>query len=225
MRLEQGDYQKETVYAENPVEQAQKWESAGARMIHIVDLDGAKDGKPKNEKFIKEICESLKCPVQLGGGIRSLDIAKRYIQLGVSRMVLGTLLIKDRREAKRIVEAFPHKILAGIDVKDGKAAGDGWTVSSEITAEKLAGDIADWPLCGIVFTDISRDGMMQGVNVDSMKKILSSTKFPVIASGGVSTRDDLLQLAKIPGVTAAIIGKALYTGALDLKKVLGEFQC
>ncbi|GMT42944.1 MAG: 1-(5-phosphoribosyl)-5-[(5-phosphoribosylamino) methylideneamino] imidazole-4-carboxamide isomerase [bacterium] len=224
VRLVQGDYGRETVYADNPVDQARKWEDAGARMIHIVDLDGAKEGKPKNEKPIESICKSIKCPVQLGGGIRNLEIAQKYFDLGLSRIVLGTLLIKNRREARRIADSFKQKVLAGIDVKDNKAAGEGWTTSSDISPKEIFDTIADWPLCGIVYTDISRDGMMQGANVDSIREMAAITKFPLIASGGVSSRDDLLKLSEVPGVDAAIIGKALYTGAIDLEDVIKEFQ-
>jgi phosphoribosylformimino-5-aminoimidazole carboxamide ribotide isomerase len=224
VRLVQGDMDRETVYAQDPVAQAQKWEQAGATLIHIVDLDGAVEGLPKNAALIGRICRSVKCAVQLGGGIRNEKIADEYLGIGIGRIVLGTLLIKDMPLAERIVRAHPNRVLAGIDGRDGMVAGHGWVEVSAVRAVDMAKRIADWPLAGIVFTDISRDGMMEGVNLEETAKMAVATGLPLIASGGVSGRADLKALAAMPGVEAAIVGKALYTGAIDAASAIREFQ-
>jgi len=224
VRLLQGDFERETVFAEDPVEQAKSWEAAGADMIHIVDLDAAKQGRPVNADKIREICKSVSCKVQLGGGIRSLDIAKVYFDLGIERLVMGTLLLKNLSEAKEITDAYPQKVVAGIDAKDGMAAAEGWTQKSAISVSDLLAKLVGWPIAAIAYTDISRDGMMQGANLSAIEQVAASSDFPVIASGGISSRDDLVVLASMPNVTAAIIGQALYTGVIDLALSIQEFQ-
>ncbi len=223
VRLEQGDMEKETVFAQDPVAQAKKWEEAGAGIIHIVDLDGAVEGKPKNEETIRSICKSVKCGVQLGGGIRNIETARNYIEMGLARIILGSLLIKNPVAAREISEAFPEKVIAGIDARDGMAAGDGWMTTSSVSAVDLAESLAGWPLGGIVYTDISRDGMMQGPNIEGMRIMADKSPFPLIASGGVTSMDDLYKLSKIKGVDGVIIGKALYTGAIDAARAIKEF--
>lgn len=224
VRLVQGDFDKETVFAEDPAEQARKWEAAGAKMIHIVDLNAAKQGRPVNADKIQEICKSVSCPVQLGGGIRSLDIAKVYFKIGVERLVLGTLLIKNVQEAHAIAEKYPEKIVAGIDAREGMAAADGWTHKSAVSVTDLVAKLVGWPLAAIAYTDISRDGTMQGANLSAIEELAASADFPVIASGGISTHQDLVILSQMPGVEAAIIGQALYTGVIDLELSIKEFQ-
>jgi len=223
VRLLQGDFERETVFAEDPAEQAKKWEAAGADLIHIVDLDGAKQGVPVNANKIQEICESVSCKVQLGGGIRTLKIAKVYFDLGMERLVLGTLLLKNPAEAKMITEAYPQKIVAGIDAKDGMAAAEGWTQKSSISVSELIAKLVGWPLSSIAYTDISRDGTMQGANLAAIEQVAASSDFPVIASGGISSRHDLVVLSQMPNVTGAIIGQALYTGVIDLALSIREF--
>ncbi len=215
---------RETVYASDPVAQARKWEEAGASLIHIVDLDGAVEGRPKNASLIGDICRSVRCAVQLGGGIRSRQVADEYIALGISRIVLGTLLIKNMPLAEEIVRAHPGKVLAGIDSKNGMVAGDGWVQTSVVAATELAKRIAGWPLAGIVFTDISCDGMMQGADLVETAKMAAATQLPLIASGGVSCMDDLAAISAIPGVEAAIVGKALYTGAINPAQAIKRFE-
>jgi phosphoribosylformimino-5-aminoimidazole carboxamide ribotide isomerase len=224
VRLVQGDMEKETVYSSDPVAQAKQWERAGARLIHIVDLDGAVGGKPKNAHLIKEICRTVKCSVQLGGGIRSRQTAEHYLSLGIQRVVLGTLLIKDMKAAEELVRANPYRVMAGIDSRDGMVAGDGWTTASEVPATRLAETIADWPLAGIIFTDIARDGMMEGPNLAEIRKMTAVTRLPFVASGGVSGLGDLEELAAMPDVTGAIIGKALYAGAIRLEEAITKYQ-
>jgi phosphoribosylformimino-5-aminoimidazole carboxamide ribotide isomerase len=217
---------QETVYSSDPVAQALKWEEAGAKIIHIVDLDGAIEGKPKNAALIKKICETVKCRVQLGGGIRSMEIADEYIAAGVDRIVLGTMLINDWRAALEIINAHPGKVLAGIDSKNGKIAGVGWTEVSELSAAVFAAThLAPLiTLAGIIFTDISRDGMMQGANMVEVENMAIISGGRLVASGGVSDMGDLEKLSRISGVSGAIIGKALYIGAIDLKEAISRFQ-
>ncbi len=224
VRLIQGEMDKETVYNTDPVAQAKIWEAAGASIIHLVDLDGAIEGKPKNGPLIRRICESVSCPVQIGGGIRSRTTADNYFDAGVERIVLGTLLLKDPIESEKIVRSHPGKVLAGIDAKNGMATGDGWITTSATSAIELAERIELWPIAGIVFTDIARDGMMQGTNVAAISDMARASRLPLIASGGVSSLADLEALAAIPEVWGTIIGKALYTGAIDLAAVIKEFE-
>ena len=224
VRLVQGEMDKETVYNTDPVAQAQIWEAAGASIIHLVDLDGAIEGKPKNGPLIRRICQSVKCAVQIGGGIRTRTAADNYFDAGVERIVLGTLLLKDPIESEKIARSNPGKVLAGIDAKNGMATGNGWTTTSGFSATELAERMEMWPLAGIVFTDIARDGMMQGANIDAIRAMAGASRLPVIASGGVSARADLEALSAIPEVWGAIIGKALYTGAIDLAAAIREFE-
>ncbi|MBI3793241.1 MAG: 1-(5-phosphoribosyl)-5-[(5-phosphoribosylamino)methylideneamino]imidazole-4-carboxamide isomerase [Nitrospinae bacterium] len=226
VRLSQGDMAKETVYSTDPVDQALKWEQAGAKIIHIVDLDGAVEGKPKNAALVRKICRSVECRIQLGGGIRSLEIAEQHFECGVSNIVLGTMLINNWKLALEIINKHPGRVLAGIDTKNGIILGSGWTEVSDLkatvfTATNLAPLTA---LAGIVFTDVSRDGMLQGTNLKEIENMASLSGGRLIASGGVSTMADLDKLSRIPGVSGAIIGKAIYTGAIDLKGAVGRFQ-
>jgi phosphoribosylformimino-5-aminoimidazole carboxamide ribotide isomerase len=224
VRLAQGDFERETVFEHNPVEQARKWEAAGAEMIHIVDLDAAKLGRPENAGKIQEICRNVSCKIQLGGGIRSLDIARVYFDLGIERLVLGTLLLKNPSEAREIAEAYPQKIVAGIDAKDGMVAAEGWTQQSAISVSELAAKLVGWPIAAIVYTDITRDGMMRGANLEAIGQMAASSDFPVIASGGISSREDLMVLSQMDGIEGAIIGQALYTGVIDLDLTIKEFR-
>ncbi|MDH5543932.1 MAG: 1-(5-phosphoribosyl)-5-[(5-phosphoribosylamino)methylideneamino]imidazole-4-carboxamide isomerase [Nitrospinota bacterium] len=224
VRLIQGDMDLETVYSDDPVEQAKKWESAGAKIIHIVDLDGAFQGVPKNGDLIRKICKAVKCKIQLGGGIRDMETADAYFDSGVDRIVLGSLLLKEPNLAAQMAVKYPEKIIAGIDVKDKHATADGWTTTSSLTGTSIAQALNDWPLGGVVYTDISRDGMMQGVNMEGLIEMASVSQHEVIASGGITTMNDLKDVSTIKGVGGAIIGKALYKGAIDLAKAIEEFQ-
>ncbi len=223
VRLEQGDMNRETVFSRNPVEQAGKWEQAGAELIHIVDLDGAFEGKPKNRAVVEEICRAVKCSVQLGGGIRDIETAELYFSAGVERIVLGSLLLKDCETARKIADKFPKRVLAGIDVKENMVAGDGWLTKSSLTGPELARNLAGWPLAGIVFTDISRDGVMKGVNIEAVREMASASPFPLIASGGVSSMADLEKLSLVEGVSGAITGRAVYDGAINLSDAIRRF--
>jgi phosphoribosylformimino-5-aminoimidazole carboxamide ribotide isomerase len=226
VRLIQGDMSRETVFSSDPVDQAKKWEAAGAQIIHVVDLDGAVEGKPKNAHLVKKICAAVKCTVQLGGGIRSKAIADEYLALGVGRIVLGTMLITNWKSSLEVINAHPGKVLAGVDSKGGKIAAQGWTELSDLTAAIFtATHLAPLVgLAGIIFTDISRDGMMQGANMTEIENMAALSEGRLIASGGVSSMENLEKLSCVKGVAGAIIGKALYAGAIELKEAVDRFQ-
>ncbi|MBI5560944.1 MAG: 1-(5-phosphoribosyl)-5-[(5-phosphoribosylamino)methylideneamino]imidazole-4-carboxamide isomerase [Deltaproteobacteria bacterium] len=224
VRLAQGRMDAETVYSENPVEVALRWEDEGAELIHLVDLDAAIEGKPVNSGVVEKIASSLKVPVQIGGGIRDSSTAERYLALkGVRRVVIGTAAYEDPGLVERLCGKYPGRIAAGIDAKDGMVAIKGWVKISDMDAFTLAGALEDRGVACIIYTDIARDGMLCGPNVESAKKLVASVAIPVIASGGVSKTEDISRL-KEAGVEGVIIGKALYAGAIDLKGAIGMFH-
>jgi len=223
VRLEQGDMNRETVFSRNPVEQAKKWEQAGAELIHIVDLDGALEGKPKNRAVVEEICRSVNCGIQLGGGIRDIETAELYFSIGIERIVIGSLLLKEPKTARKIADKFPKQVMAGIDVKENMVAGNAWLTTSSFTGPELARSLAGWSLAGIIFTDISRDGVMKGVNMEAVREMADASPFPLTASGGVSSMADLEKLSLVEGVAGAITGRAAYTGAIDLADAIRRF--
>lgn len=222
VRLEQGEMHRDTVFSDNPAEQALKWQQAGAELLHLVDLDGAFAGEPKNKAAIEAIIKALKIPAQLGGGIRDIATIEAYLALGLSRVIIGTAA---QRNPQLVVEAcklFPGKIVVGIDAKNGKVAVQGWAELTDITATDLARKFEDCGVAAIIYTDISRDGMMSGPNIEATKALAESISIPVIASGGVSSLTDIKNLMTIEsfGVTGAITGKAIYTGAIDLSEAI-----
>lgn len=227
VRLVQGDFDKETVYLENPVEAAKMWQDQGAKWIHVVDLDGAKSGTPSNVDVIKNIRKALSANIQVGGGIRNMSTVENYLNLGVNRVIFGSSAITNPSLVKETIDRFgADKVAVGIDVRQNQVAIEGWTKSSGIAIEKVLGQLKDMGVKTIIYTDISRDGMMKGPNFTGIEKVLSFGDFSVIASGGISSMQDLKQLAlyENKGLEGAIIGKALYSGALDLKTVLKEFD-
>lgn len=227
VRLVQGDFDKETVYLENPVEAAKMWQDQGAKWIHVVDLDGAKSGTPSNVDVIKNIRKALSANIQVGGGIRNMSTVENYLNLGVNRVIFGSSAITNPSLVKETIDRFgADKVAVGIDVRQNQVAIEGWTKSSGIAIEKALGQLKDMGVKTIIYTDISRDGMMKGPNFTGIEKVLSFGDFSVIASGGISSMQDLKQLAlyENKGLEGAIIGKALYSGALDLKTVLKEFD-
>lgn len=227
VRLVQGDFDKETVYLENPVEAAKMWQDQGAKWIHVVDLDGAKSGTPSNVDVIKNIRKALSANIQVGGGIRNMSTVENYLNLGVNRVIFGSSAITNPSLVKETIDRFgADKVAVGIDVRQNQVAIEGWTKSSGIAIEKALGQLKDIGVKTIIYTDISRDGMMKGPNFTGIEKVLSFGDFSVIASGGISSMQDLKQLAlyENKGLEGAIIGKALYSGALDLKTVLKEFD-
>ncbi|KDR95105.1 1-(5-phosphoribosyl)-5-[(5-phosphoribosylamino)methylideneamino] imidazole-4-carboxamide isomerase [Peptoclostridium litorale DSM 5388] len=217
VRLKQGKFDDITTYYENPFEAATLWKEGGADYIHIVDLDGALEGVSKNIDVIGKIASKIDVPVQVGGGIRSVEAAKALLESGVSRFIVGTIAIKDRELLKNMVEQFGDKVVVGIDAKDGKVAIDGWENVSSKDSLELAKELQEMGVNTIVYTDISKDGMMSGPNFEVYEMLKKELSLQVIASGGVSSIDDLKKLNDI-GVDGAIIGKALYNGAIDFKE-------
>jgi len=222
VRLRQGKMTEETVYAVNPVEVAKRWEQAGARLLHVVDLDGAVGGAPKNQRVIHDIATAVSIPLQVGGGIRDLKTIENYRASGIHRVILGTAVVQQRTLIVEACQRFPKAILAGIDAMDGRVAVDGWKTVTQEKATDLAKDLEGIGLAAIVYTDIKRDGMLSGPNLDAIRQLIECVSTPVIASGGVTTLEDLKSLKKLEplGLSGAIIGKALYAGTLDLAEAL-----
>lgn len=217
VRLQQGSYSDVTVFGDNPVEMALKWENQGARYLHVVDLDGAKSGKSENAPVIREIAGRLRIPVQLGGGIRSLETIEYILSYGVSRVILGTSAVNNPEMLKAALKEYKEKIVIGIDAKDGLVAIHGWEKTSDFSALDFARNVEGLGAKTIIYTDISRDGMLQGPNISAMKAMVQAVGIDVIASGGVSCLADIIAL-KSTGVEGAIVGKALYTGNVDLRE-------
>jgi phosphoribosylformimino-5-aminoimidazole carboxamide ribotide isomerase len=222
VRLSQGDMDRATVYSENPAEMAKTWQGMGAKRIHVVDLDGAVAGQPKNKDAIIAIVSTVSVPVQLGGGIRDIETIKEYFSCGIDRVILGTAAIKDPLFLEESCRAWPGRIIVGIDATDGMVCVQGWTEKTAMSVVDLVKKIEHLPLAAIVFTDIKRDGMLTGPNIESTAQLARSTHIPVIASGGVSRIEDIeaLLTAEQSGVSGVIIGRALYTGNLDLRECI-----
>ena len=219
VRLKQGDYNQETVFGDNPGAMALQWCKQGAECMHLVDLDGARDGLWINQDAVRSIIEAIDVPCQLGGGVREEATIELLLGLGVSRLIVGTKALKEPSWFSSMVEKFPHKLALGIDARDGMVATDGWLETSETTAISLARQFETQPVAAIIYTDISRDGMMQGANVTGMAEMKQATSIPVIASGGVTTLDDVKQLQEA-GLDGAIIGRSLYDGVIDLAEAI-----
>ncbi|HET6351118.1 MAG TPA: 1-(5-phosphoribosyl)-5-[(5-phosphoribosylamino)methylideneamino]imidazole-4-carboxamide isomerase [Coriobacteriia bacterium] len=223
VRLSQGDYERVTVYNEDPVAQAREFAEAGAEWIHVVDLDGARDGVPGNIAVVERIAREVGLPVENGGGIRTLETMQRLADAGVTRMVLGTKLATDPAFVREAVSRFgADGVVAGIDARDGMVAVEGWREGTSTPAAELVAELRDLGIRHLVYTDISRDGMQTGVNIEAYDEIAETAGFPVIASGGVSTLDDFRELAALgPDVIeGAITGRALYEGAFKLKHAI-----
>ncbi|TJY39545.1 1-(5-phosphoribosyl)-5-[(5-phosphoribosylamino)methylideneamino]imidazole-4-carboxamide isomerase [Cohnella pontilimi] len=218
VRLVQGDYNQETVYNEDPVAVARDWEAQGGQWIHLVDLDGAKAGRPVNHELIGRIAKAVNVPVQVGGGLRTEEDVERLLGLGVTRVILGTAAIEDRAFVSRVLAKHGAAVAIGIDARNGLVATRGWLETSEVKAEDLAVQLAAEGAQTFIFTDISRDGMMGGPNVEAIVQLAKVSGRTVIASGGVSRPEDLDRLAEHSrdGVGGAIVGKALYTGSIKL---------
>lgn len=219
VRLVQGLYSDMTVYSDNPLEMAMKFEQAGAQFLHTVDLDGARNGEPVNLDVIAEIAAALKIPVQLGGGVRNLKTLENAFEKGISRIILGTAAVKNPDFVKKALQQYGDKIAVGIDAKDGKVAIEGWEETSDFTAVAFARKMQKLGAKTIIYTDISRDGMLAGPNLNAMEEMVRAIEIEVIASGGVKGIDDIKNL-KETGVAGVIVGKALYTGNIDLKEAI-----
>ncbi len=222
VRLEQGLMDKDTVFNDNPGAQARAWQEQGAELLHIVDLDGAFAGEPKNRGAIEAILSAITIPAQLGGGIRDIATIEAYLSLGLSRVIIGTAAQRNPELVREACTRFPGRIVVGIDAKNGMVAVQGWAEVTDITAIDLAKKLEGFGVSAIIYTDISRDGMLQGPNLEATKALAEAISIPVIASGGVSTLKDIQDLMAIEesGVTGVITGKAVYTGAIKLTEAV-----
>jgi phosphoribosylformimino-5-aminoimidazole carboxamide ribotide isomerase len=218
VRLRQGDYAQETIFGADPAAMARQWVEQGADILHVVDLDGAREGRPVNGDSIRAIV-TAGVPVQLGGGLRSEEHIAQALAWGVKRVILGTRALRDPAWFEGVCRKFPGKVVAGIDARNGRVATEGWLQVSDVSALDLARQVADWPVAAIVYTDISRDGMLAGPNFDGLAEMAAAVSVPVIASGGVTTLDDIRQLARLK-LAGCIVGRALYEGKLTLTEVI-----
>jgi phosphoribosylformimino-5-aminoimidazole carboxamide ribotide isomerase len=222
VRLFQGRLDSETVFSDDPAAMAKRWENEGAEIIHVIDLDGAVEKSPKNLNSIERIIESVEAYIQVGGGIRTAKTAKMYLDLGVKRVIIGTEAIKNPNFVKDACKAFPDQIVVGIDARDGLVAIEGWTETTRIKDVDLARRFEDCGVAAINFTDIHRDGMETGPNIEATRRIAEAVSIPVVASGGVSTIEDIKKLMPLEavGVVGVITGRALYSGSLSLKEAI-----
>lgn len=221
VRLRQGLMDDATVFSDDPVSMAQQWVEQGARRLHLVDLNGAFEGEPVNADVVNAIAKKFPdLPIQIGGGIRSLNTIKSYLDAGVDYVIIGTKAVKEPAFVTEACKAFPGHIIVGIDAKDGWVATDGWAEVSEMLAVDCAKQFENDGVCEIVYTDISRDGMMQGVNIEATVALAKAISIPVIASGGVTNIEDVKKLLAVSGegISGAITGRAIYEGTLDLKQ-------
>lgn len=221
VRLRQGRMEDSTIFSDDPVDVAGRWFDAGARRLHLVDLNGAFEGEPVNGDIVRQIAQRFpNFPIQIGGGIRSLETIEAYLKAGVNYVIIGTKAVKEPDFVTEACEAFPDHIIVGLDAKDGKVATDGWAEVSDIQATDLAKQFDEQGVSAIVYTDIARDGMMQGVNVEATVRLAQASSIPVIASGGITNMDDIIALKTEAhkGIQGAITGRAIYEGTLDVAK-------
>lgn len=219
VRLRQGDYTQQTVFGDDPAALARRWVEQGATFLHLVDLDGARQGHPVNGDSVRRIVQTAGVPCQLGGGLRSEEHIREALSWGVERVILGTRALLDPAWSEEMCRRFPGRICVGIDARQGRVAIQGWQRDSEQSALELARRCALWPLAAIIYTDISRDGMLEGPNIEATAELAAAVSVPVIASGGVTTLEDLAQLRRC-GLAGCIIGRALYEGRIDLRAAI-----
>lgn len=221
VRLRQGRMEDSTVFSDDPVDMAGRWVDAGGRRLHLVDLNGAFEGEPVNGEIVRQIARRFpNLPIQIGGGIRSLETIEAYLNAGVNYVIIGTQAVKEPEFVAQACAAFPGHIIVGLDAKDGKVATDGWAEVSDVNATDLAKQFDDHGVSAIVYTDIARDGMMQGVNVEATVRLAQASSIPVIASGGITNMDDIRALSAVAhqGISGAITGRAIYEGSLDVSE-------
>jgi len=228
VRLDQGDYDRETVFADDPIEMASRWRAAGATRLHVVDLDGAREGGPRNEDVIRRLISSVDIPVQVGGGMRDVAVIGRYAKAGADRVAIGTAAIKDQTMLVNAIGIFGERIFVGVDARDGLVATEGWRETSQVRALDLIEQMSGFGVRRIFYTDITSDGMLRGPNFPALHEVVEHalglpSPMAVIASGGVSSVDHIRRL-KLIGVEGAIVGKALYTGDLDLQAAIAASQ-
>ncbi|MBT68484.1 MAG: 1-(5-phosphoribosyl)-5-[(5-phosphoribosylamino)methylideneamino]imidazole-4-carboxamide isomerase [Thiotrichales bacterium] len=218
VRLRKGIMEDTTVFSNNPTEMASKWVAEGARRLHLVDLNGAFEGRPINADCVNEITRSFPdLPVQIGGGIRDLQTANAYIEAGISYLIIGTMAVTNPDFVKNLCDEFPNKIIVGLDANNGLVATDGWAKQTDLDVVELSKKYEQYGVSSIIYTDIARDGMMQGVNVEATANLAKKTSIPIIASGGITNLDDIAALLKNAhhGIMGAITGRAIYEGQLD----------
>lgn len=218
VRLRQGIMEDETIFSDDPVAMAKQWVDAGARRLHLVDLNGAFEGKPVNGEIVRAIAKAYPdLPIQIGGGIRDFDIVEQYLDAGVTYLIIGTKAVKEPAFVSELCKKFPGHIIVGLDAKDGMVATDGWAEVSDKHVIDMAKQFEDDGVVSIVYTDIGRDGMMKGVNVEATLKLAQSISIPVVASGGITNLDDIRALSEVSkqGIMGAITGRAIYEGTLD----------
>ncbi len=221
VRLMQGNLHQATVYSDDPAATARKWQDQGAQLLHIVDLNGAFEGEPKNLSHVEAIVNAVSIPVQVGGGIRSMDTVRMYLGVGAKRVVMGTTALSNRQLVEEILEVFPERVVVAIDAKNGLVATDGWKTVTGISARDAISSLAGLELAAVMYTDIAKDGMMAGPNLPSLKVMVEASPVPIIASGGISTLEDIKAIkalgSKVEGV---ILGKSLYEGKIDLRQAI-----
>ncbi len=224
VRLKQGDMNQKTVFSDDPAQMAVRWADAGAQVLHLVDLDGAMVGRSANLEAVGRILEAIEIPVELGGGLRTRDDVARVLDLGVKWAIMGTSALSKPQELKRCLKEFGDRIIVGIDARDGRVAVQGWTETSDVSALDLARKMEALGVRRIIFTDIATDGMLAGPNVESTRAIAEAVSVDIIASGGVTTLNDLRVLKTLErlGVVGAIVGRALYSGTIDLAEAIAE---
>jgi len=226
VRLYQGDMDTAKVYSDSPGEVALKWQSLGAKMIHVVDLDGAMAGEPRNLGAISQILRALDIPIELGGGIRGEEVVEDYLRLGVSKVILGTAALSKEEMLRRVCRRFPGRIAVGIDASDGKVAVGGWREVTSVAAVDLARDLEGAGVSHIIYTDIARDGALSGPNLKATGQLAESVNIPVVLSGGMRGPEDLESAARLEpkGVKGVILGKSLYEGTIDLADAIARVQ-
>jgi len=222
VRLAQGDPLRQTSYSSDPIAVAKRWEDEGAPILHLVDLDGAFSGSPRQLAVVADVAKAVKVPIQLGGGLRSLAALEQAFASGIERVVLGTAAIEDETFLIAACRRYPGRVVLGIDARDGKVAIRGWAEHTRLLATELAARSADLPLAAIIYTDIRRDGMLEGPNVEALQRVAQASGHPLIASGGIATLDDVKRMAALEPsrIIGVLIGKALYEGSFSLKQAI-----
>jgi len=222
VRLYQGDYERSQVFDNNPAHVAKLWVDQGATQLHIVDLDGAKTGSLVNRQAIEAILQAVQVPVQVGGGLRDKSAVRQLLDMGVERVILGTVAVEQPQLVEQLCQEFPGQIIVGIDARNGKVATRGWLETSEVTAIDLAKQMQHLGTAAIIYTDIHRDGTLSGPNLEALRELANAVSIPIIASGGVSSITDLLSLLALEplGVSGVIVGRAIYTGDVSLKSAI-----
>ncbi len=226
VRLVQGNFGRSTVYSDNPVDIARKWQKKGASRIHVVDLDGSRAGLPQNMDIVRSIAAAVSVPVQVGGGIRSMVTVDEYIKAGIGYVILGTGALKDRDLVIGACQKYPGRVILGLDARDGNIAVEGWIKEEAVSPLAIAKSYENKGISAVIYTDIKRDGMETGVNIEATKSLAESVNLPVIASGGVADIQDIekLKAEKNVGIIGVIVGKALYSGALDLSDAIKKAE-